>query len=122
MKEGIEDLNPRTQTIKKLEELLKNRLILKEKIIMSIDANKITSQPIKLNTISSLIHNLCLINLKNTILKKGKSHKSGRLIDYWTITSSLSNTVKAYGYLPYDKITTTDHRLSYLDLDIHLFF
>lgn len=121
MKKGIEDPNPRTQVIKDLEEFLK-RLNYQEEIVMSIDANEMKSHPIKPHTISSHILNLRLINLNDTIPETGDSHKRGRLIDHCTITSSLFNKVKIYGFLPYDRITNIDHRLSYLDLNIHLLF
>lgn len=122
MKAGTKDSNPRTQTIVDLKKFLEKRILNKEEIIMSIDANKPMVSPNKLNIISSLIHNLGLFNLINTLPETQESHKSGQLINHCITSPSLQHTITAFGFLPYDRITSTDLRPTYLDLKISLLF
>jgi hypothetical protein len=91
-----------------------------EDIILCIDTNEtIQNQPNeKTPSISSLINNLGLINLASTLPEQHESRENGRLIDLCIITPPLLSSVHAFGYLPYDKITNTDHRPYFLDLQI----
>ena len=95
-----------------------------EDIILCIDANKTTQNQKKNNTpsISSLISELGMINLASTLPEQYKSRKIGRLIDLCIIIPSLLSSIHAFGYLPYDMITNTDHRSYFLDLQIQELF
>jgi hypothetical protein len=120
LKEGNDTYNPRTQTILDLQELIQTKILQQEDIIMCIDANEIIEpNPTKNNlTITSLIQNQGLINLASTLPEQYESQKNGRLIDFCLITPSLLPSVHSFGYLPYNKITTSDHRNYFLDLQI----
>ena len=95
-----------------------------EDIIICIDANKTIQNQNKDNTpsISTLINNLGMINLASTLPEQYESRKNGRLIDLCLITPSLLSSVHAFGYLPYDKITNTDHKTYFLDLQVQELF
>ena len=91
---------------------------------MCIDANETTKHQ-KINnspSISSLISELGLINLATTLPEQYESRKNGRLIDLCIITPSILSSIHAFGYLPYNMITNTDHRSYFLDLQIQELF
>ena len=115
--------DPRKKTIEDLQMFLTQRINQKEEIVLSIDANEICHQDHSLrpHTIANLFHTLGLENLTQT-LPPGDTHKRGRCIDFCAITPNLKSAVKAFGYLPYDRITTTDHRMYFLDLQIKEIF
>ena len=119
----IESPDPRYQTIADLQAFIQHRLDQQEEIILSIDANEVI-EPHKqqLNSISSLITSLGLINLSDTLTEKFESHKGGRLIDFCLISPNLLSAIESFGYLPYDHITSTDHHLMFLDLNIKELF
>ena len=83
-----------------------------EDIIIFIDANETTQNTKEENTpsITTLINNLGLISLASILPEKQKSREYGRLVDLCLITPSILSSAHAFGYLPYNKITTTDHR------------
>ena len=115
--------DPRQQTIVDLQEFISQRIDQKEEIILSIDVNEtINTQKDAPYSITSLITFLDLINITDTLPETLESHKGGRLIDFCLISPNLLSSVEAFGYLPYDQITTTDHRLIFLDLNIKNLF
>ena len=123
LQEDVESPDPRTQTIQDLQAFILQRLDQKEEIILSIDANEVSdSHKSPPNSISSLITSLGLIDLSTTLPETFESHKGGRLIDFCLISPNLLPAVEAFGYLPYDQITSTDHRLTFLDLNIQELF
>ena len=69
-----------------------------------------------------MITSLGLINLSDTLPQKFESHRGGRLIDFCLISPNLSSAIESFGYLTYDQITSTDHRLMFLDLNIQELF
>ena len=123
LQKEIESPDPRSQTIVDLQAFIQHRLDQQEEIILSIDANEIIEhQKHQKNSISSMITSLGLINLSDTLPQKFESHRGGRLIDFCLISPNLSSAIESFGYLPYDQITSTDHRLMFLDLNIQELF
>ena len=50
------------------------------------------------------------------------THKSGsKIIDYIFCTNETTKFIRLYGILPFDFITTSDHRGLYIDIDLSLF-
>merc|ERR1712115_359765 len=103
-----------------LQDLIQTKTQQQEDLIICIDANETTPNKKTDNniTITSLIQNQGLINLASTLPEQHESRKNGRLIDFSLITPSLLPSVHSFGYLPYNKITTSDHRNYFLDLKI----
>ena len=115
---------PRQQSIIDLKAFIAERITRTEEIILSIDANETidTKTPSKPNSTQSLIENLGLINLTTEKFIHHKTHKGGRCIDYCAITPNLQPAIQSFGYFLYNRITTTDHCLYFLDLEIQTLF
>ena len=106
-----ETQDPRTQTIIDLENFIQACIENKEEIILSIDANETiedTPTP-KPNSVRSMSENLGLINLTINSTSHQETHTGGRCIDFCFITPNILPAIKAFGYLPYECITSTDH-------------
>ena len=65
---------------------------------------------------------LGLINLASTLNTQFETHKGVRCIDYCMVSPNILPSVKAFGFLSYDRITTTNHRPYFLDLHIPTLF
>lgn len=119
-----ETQDPRTQTIIDLENFIQARIANKEEIILSIEANETiedTPTP-KPNSVRSMSENLGLINLTTNSTSHQETHTGGRCIDFCFITPNILPSIKAFGYLPYNPITSTDHQPYYLDLKVQTLF
>ena len=72
--------------------------------------------------IHQFMDSLGLINLASTLNTQFETHKGGRCIDYCMVSPNILPSVKAFGFLSYDRITTTNHRPYFLDLHIPTLF
>ena len=123
LQQNIDHPDPQQQALLDFQAFLKKKIDQKEEIIVSIDANKTMDQnQSDPSSIFSMTKNLGLINLAETLPKTHKSHTGWRLIDFCLVTPNILPAVESFAYLPYTKITTTDHRLNFLDLNIHTLF
>ena len=116
--------DPRTQTIIDLESFITERIHQGEEIILAIDANEtINTEDIPApHSIHHLMESLGLIDIATTLETQLESHKGGRRIDFCLVSPNILTAVIAFGYLPYDHITTTDHRPYFVDLHIPALF
>ena len=119
-----ESQDPRTQTIIDLGNFIQAQIDKQEEIILCIDTNEtIEDSPTpKPNSIRSLSENLGLINLTTTSTRQQETHKGGRCINFCFVTPNILPAIKAFGYLPFDCITSTDHQPYYLDLEVQTLF
>ena len=119
-----ESQDPRTQTIIDLENFIQAQIENQEEIILSIDANKTiedTPTP-KPSSIRSMSENLGLINLTTISTHQQETHTGGICIDFCFITPNILPAIKAFRYLTFDCITSTDHQPYYLDLEVQTLF
>ena len=109
---------PRSQCIIDLELFIQQIQENNEEIIQCIDANETISshQTHQAHSITTLKLNLGLVNMAEYVNYKG------RQIDFCFISPVLLSSVKSFRYLPYDSITSTDHKLYCLDFEILSFF
>ena len=123
LQQNIDHPDPRQQALLDFQAFLKEKIDQKEEIIVSIGANETMDQnQSDPSSFFSMTKNLGLINLAETLPKTHESHTGGRFIDFCLVTPNLLPAVESFGYLPYTKITTTDHRLNFLDLNIPTLF
>ena len=123
LQQNIDTPDPRRQTILDLQEFLQTKIDQREEIILSIDANETMLQhQTDPSSIYSMTKQLGLINLADTIPTPQESHTGGRLIDFCLVTPNITSALESFGYLPYSQITTTDHRMYFLDLNVTKLF
>ena len=72
--------------------------------------------------IHQFMDSLGLINLASTLNTQFETQKGGRCIDFCMVLPNILPSVKAFGFLSYDRITTTNHRPYFLDLHIPTLF
>lgn len=103
--------DPRKQVILDLEDFIKESILRKEDIIVSIDAN-VTIQP-NTTPIPGSIHHLIdfsgLRNITTTLYTLQETQKGGRCIDSCLVTPNTLPSIQAFGYLPYNRIMSTDY-------------
>ena len=117
---------PRSQCIIDLEKFIKERQENQEEIILSIDANETletqATKNTKINSIQTLQQNTGLTNMAEYTDYTAPTHIGGRQIDFCFISPNLLPAVKNFKYLPFDSITSTDHKLYCIDFDIYSLF
>ena len=117
-------LDPRQKSIDDLESFITTRIQQGEEIIISIDANETINEdkPIQPYSIQSLINNTRLVNLTTFTPSVTETHTRGQIIDFCLVKPNVIPAVKAFTYLPFEMITSMDHRPYVLDLDVQLLF
>ena len=92
-------------------------------VILLIDANESFNSSEK--GISSLVEHTRIrdpIANKHGTIDEPNTHKSGsKRIDFIFCTNGLTKFIRLCGILPFDFITTSDHRGLYIDIDLALF-
>ena len=92
-------------------------------VILLIDANEAYNEAEK--DISSLVEHTGMIDPianKHGTRNEPNTHKSGsKRIYYIFCTNGLTPFIRLCGILPFDFITTSDHRALYIDIDLALF-
>ena len=119
--QGRESENVRKTMIEDLITIINNIQSTNHQVILLIDANEAYNEAEK--GISSLVEHTGMIDPianKHGTRNEPNTHKSGsKRIDYIFCTNGLTPFIRLCGILPFDFITTSDHRALYLSL-IHI--